>query len=648
MHDEQPGSDRRRIEALEQVVRTLVAEVQRLRADVAGLRGVEPTSPLASVQIEAPSPSEAPHAGPAPEPAPALPPRRPTTRGVVDGVVSGGLEEAVGRYGTLLVATVAILLGLGAFIQWAVARGLLGPEMRVALGAVAAVTLAVLGLRLRTRGSRTFGNALLAIALAVVHLVAWGAGPVLGLVPSRAALAVAAIASAALAALALREGEEFLFLLGLGGALLAPFVTSEGSGNPGELLLFGGVVRSAALLARRDPAWGIAPRVLAPFGLAYMSAALAGHRAADGDGARFWPSLFALVLAIVALLVAARGVRRVVVRAMLFLVLIGVLFAEGAAAAMPLTGVAYAMMGTLVLHALRRRSAAADDGTDSAYEVVGLPLLFLLAALYGNEAWHEPVGIPIVGAWIAVTTVFLLLDPALQRARHLAVMLTAALLATANLYQDDREGRVPAFALVASMSILAFVRVPGRALQLPLTLALGAASVVGYVLIDVRRGYQLPPFVNEPALLGLTVVAAWLYFSVAAPRAFAVLDEGKKPWQARAPLVAIKAAGPVALFFWGRAELADAWSYDIATFLLIAYYAVVGVGLILLGRRRAVNGLRQTGLALSLVAAAKGFISASDLDSVGLRIGSYLLVGAFFLGVAFLYRAKPAEEPVPE
>lgn len=146
---------------------------------------------------------------------------------------------------------------------------------------------------------------------------------------------------------------------------------------------------------------------------------------------------------------------------------------------------------------------------------------------------------------------FFLLDPAAQRARHLAVMLTTAFLATANLYQDDRDGRVPAFALVASMSILAFVRVPGRALQLPLTLALGAASVVGYVLIDVRRGYQLPPFVNEPALLGLTVVAAWLYFSVAAPRAFAVLDEGKKPWQARAPMVAIKAAGPVALFFWG-------------------------------------------------------------------------------------------------
>jgi uncharacterized membrane protein len=209
-------------------------------------------------------------------------------------------KQAVGRYGTLLVATVAILLGLGAFIQWAVARGLLGPEMRVALGAVAAIVLAVLGLRLRTRGSRTFGYALLAIALAVVHLVAWGAGPVLGLVPARAALAVAAIASAALAALALREGEEFLFLLGLGGALLAPFVTSEGSGNPGELLLFGGVVISAALLALRDPAWGIAPRVLAPFGLAYMSAALAGHRAADGDGARFWPALFALVLAIVA------------------------------------------------------------------------------------------------------------------------------------------------------------------------------------------------------------------------------------------------------------------------------------------------------------------------------------------------------------
>ena len=60
MHDEQPGSDRRRIEALEQVVRTLVTEVQRLRADVAGLRGVEAPAPLPSEPIATPAPAPMP------------------------------------------------------------------------------------------------------------------------------------------------------------------------------------------------------------------------------------------------------------------------------------------------------------------------------------------------------------------------------------------------------------------------------------------------------------------------------------------------------------------------------------------------------------------------------------------------------------
>ena len=72
---------------------------------------------------------------------------------------------------------------------------------------------------------------------------------------------------------------------------------------------------------------------------------------------------------------------------------------------------------------------------------------------------------------------------------------------------------------------------------------------------------------------------------------------------------------------------------------VITYYALTGVGAILLGRARAVSALRQTGLILSLYAAWKVVMEASDVDRIGLRVGSYLVVGVFLLGVGYLYRA---------
>ena len=69
------------------------------------------------------------------------------------------------------------------------------------------------------------------LALALVHVAAWGAGPYLHLVASPVALGVAAAASAALAVLAWVNDEEALFSVGVGGALVAHFVTSRDSGN---------------------------------------------------------------------------------------------------------------------------------------------------------------------------------------------------------------------------------------------------------------------------------------------------------------------------------------------------------------------------------------------------------------------------------
>lgn len=65
----------------------------------------------------------------------------------------GDLERLVGRYGTLALAALTILMGVGAFLGWAVRNGLIGPELRVALGAITATVVAIIGWRLRRGNS---------------------------------------------------------------------------------------------------------------------------------------------------------------------------------------------------------------------------------------------------------------------------------------------------------------------------------------------------------------------------------------------------------------------------------------------------------------------------------------------------------------
>src|ERR671929_371501 len=119
------------------------------------------------------------------------------------------------------------------------------------------------GYRLRAHGAVPYGNVLLALALAIVHVDAWAAGPRLQIIPPVLALGIAAVASIALAALALSSREELLFSVGLGGALLAPFVTSSGRSNVVLLLSYGWLVIASGLFALRGHEWRISARLTA-------------------------------------------------------------------------------------------------------------------------------------------------------------------------------------------------------------------------------------------------------------------------------------------------------------------------------------------------------------------------------------------------
>jgi len=243
-----------RVTALEWEVRQLRAEL--IRAKTAGERPTSPMPPFAPV-VEARLPADLPP--PSETPDSSLEPTRAPTAAASPGV---DLETLVGRYGMLGLATMLALAALGTFVSWAIARGLLGPTTRVVLGLVAAVAIGVAGLKLRTR-SRSFGDSLLALALAAVHVCAWAAGPSMGLVPAPLALGCSAAASVALGAFALIEADEPLWCVGFGGACIAPFVTSTGQGTAPMLAAYatGVLVAAGSGLASRP--WFIAGRVFA-------------------------------------------------------------------------------------------------------------------------------------------------------------------------------------------------------------------------------------------------------------------------------------------------------------------------------------------------------------------------------------------------
>ena len=581
------------------------------------------------------------------------------------------LEALVGRYGTLLLGALTIVLGVGVFLSWAVERMTLGPAARVSLGALGAVLLAVVGLWLRRRsgvGTRRFGNAVLALALAVAHIVAWAAGPSLHVVPTPVALAAAAAASLLLAALGWRRGEQVLFVIGTGGALLAPFVTADQVGDPVVLLLYGWLVVTVSTAALGDQRWPWAQRVLTAGVLAYVGASMvirwpegvaAGLEWAYRDG----PAIFVLACAASALAVGGRGSRSVLARLWL-LVLVLPISERGSpdtANAAQLDLVGLAALGTVGVYlALSLRRSRQTLGGASA---LAQPAFLLFAAFLVVPPPLGGLAGVLAAGWAALAALaawesrdqrswpgevssrkarrILARDPTpdVPAMTHLLVSGLFSLGAIALIFRD--RPLLAALATVghAILAVLLLRRVRHPLLFLTPAFGLLAAAAWVYQQLEAREAYAYIPFASMASATALAVVAGWWLCG------WLLRDALDSPAVGATERALLGALGPVAAFVWVEAELGGAFSPAYASFLVIAYYAVVGVALIALGRRKDRMALRRIGLGLAVIAALKAIVQSTDLEAVGLRVGSYLLVGGFLMAVAYWYRGAGLTRP---
>ena len=681
-------SDERRIENLEVVVRALRQEVESLRGEVRRLGGARaadvphPSDAGRSIpaprggpppygEITTPLP-EPPHprdaasalrdARPAPavasaqartEPSPAIPPietragRSETAFGAhawkaPEALRGLDLETLLGRYGTMALAALLTLMGVGALLTWAAARGLLGPAVRLGFGVLAAALLAVVGFRLRARGAPRYGNTLLAIALAVAHVDAWGAGPYLGLIPSTAALALAAVASAALAMLAVSDGEESLFAVGVGGALAAPFVTATGDPRTLLLLAYGWLVITITFAALRGREWLMAPRLLLLGCAVYAAAAL---DPATRSSSPWWLADAAASFALACAWSAwGWGVaqRRESHAPRYLLVAVGALLAAATrrSAADDVVVLAALLAASGWVMSWRRELSPAS----TLLAVAVVPLGAMLVAVVALDDAYGLPGAAIAATCAAIALALAYADLGARRGTHIAVSATAAAAAVLLALDRDEVAYAVALPIVAAAFALLVRRERVAAPLIPILGALLLATALVFEALRLRTLYEYTPFLTRESFAALVVVAGWAAVGVAGSR-----TEWPEGGHVRArELRWLVALAAVIALLWGRDELARAWSRDASTFALILYYAVTGVAAIFVGRARGIVSARRAGLALAIFGALKAVVEASDLTSVALKVGSYLLVGAFLLAVAYWYRAPsapPSESP---
>ena len=549
------------------------------------------------------------------------------------------LETLIGRYGMIGMAVLLLLMGIGTFISWAIANNVITPAGRVGLGALGALAFAAGGFALRARDEKKFGNVLLALALAITHTVAWGAGPKLHIIDEHLALGVAALASIALAALALVDEDETLFVVGIGGALLAPFVTASGRASGPLTLVYGWIVITAGLFAMRGRAWRVATRMMMFAGVIYAGVGLVGATFSNTSD-RMSPPFFALACTWSAALLAAAEYRSTLVRSYMTTMTVAMFTAAVALVATghhPIDVAPLALAGTVSLYLIQRPLSMQPE--QWLLDAVALPLALLAAALIANGGIDAPNGVAITLIWGIAAAGAALMNDQERRGPHYLVFALTTMVSVAYLLRH--ETLLLGLGLVGHAIAMIFLlrKERARLVSISIVIALILAMVQSGDLLTARPRYVSNPFVNPGAALMLLVILAWWRFFDALAKTADELGEEDAGWRKLGHVFL-----PVALFAWGWYELGSTVSHDVATSLVTLYFATCGVGAIHYGRLRSVPVARHVGLGLCIIAAVMAVSRVWGLADIGIKAGTFVLVSLFMLAVAYWYRKAGEEE----
>jgi len=402
-----------------------------------------------------------------------------------------------------------------------------------------------------------------------------------------------------------------------------------------SLLVYGYVVLACGFAALRGRAWRTAVLVTTAGAWLYVATASATTLGTESQAyARDYPAMFAIAVAWTALLVT-RGPWGARVARSALVALFGTIAAQAFDRSPAADLVMFAALGTATAYATAFATVSADGDRprQPLFTAAVLPLALggvAVAAVRDTSLAHALVAL----AWTAAACVAAYIQPA-ALPTHAMVGGIASGAALLFALQDHAVASCAGLAAHAAALSALLRRIRTRLLAVPIALGLTILTAWTFQQLLARVAYTYTPFLTTPSLAAAAMAAAWLVVSWNAYRA-ELVDSAPGSVEMR---TAVRLAGSVVTFMWGNTELAHAYSADVATFLLILYYAVVGVAAIFVGRARGIRILRHVGLGLAIFAALKAIAQASSL-AIGLRVGGYLLAGLFLLAVAYWYRDR--------
>lgn len=522
------------------------------------------------------------------------------------------LENRIGSQWFNRIGILAVLIGAAWFLKMAFDNHWIGPLGRVFIGLLAGAGLIAWSERFQRCGFTAFSYSLKAIGSGVLYLSLWAAFALYALLPAGAAFGAMIVVTALNGFMAWIRDAELLALYAIVGGLITPLVVSTGQNHEITLFTYLLVLDLAMLIQVALRPWS---RLLF-FAFLGTTVFVFGwwigyYSQAQADRTAFFLVCFFLIFAF-----APRLVRAEIIKAVRLSV-----WDNLAVVIVPL---ANAALGFLAFYGL-----FSPSGTDKA------------------------------GPWLAVAFaafyLLLLQRPARSGLRTSPAPLSALHLATAIAFLIiaiplKTHGRWLTIGWLAEGTALLWlaIRVRQHLLQVLALLCL-ALGLVAVVTVNPRAA--ITPFFNQRFVTYATAIAIFAFVAWLARKA----RNGQSPeppvsWQAVAvastlivnSLILLAIGAEIHSYWWHLRWHSNMTAFDAyrihAQFTYSAFFMLFGATLLEVGFWRRSAFLRWQALVLLAVSIGKVFLVDMSALSQGLRILSFLGLGALLLAVSFAYQ----------
>jgi hypothetical protein len=172
----------------------------------------------------------------------------------------------------------ALFLGVAFFVKYSFEHNLISPELRVAIGFLAGITLVIGGVALKRKENVVTAQTLCGTGILILYAVTFACRsfyyfPFFGLIPT---FALMSLITAAAFLLAVRMDALVVAILGIAGGFLTPVLLSTGQDNPSGLFGYIALLDIGLLAVARRKEWSSLP-ILGAVGTVLMQIAWVGN-----------------------------------------------------------------------------------------------------------------------------------------------------------------------------------------------------------------------------------------------------------------------------------------------------------------------------------------------------------------------------------